>query len=101
MVSVDTSTDAEPKEITVPVEKIMEGIAQYNLCIDTLIVSLQGHSEYAFASTEDLFYRLGIMEAIEDNIKRHGGYMIDEWQYVDARQVPMDIRSRISFKLQD
>ena len=98
MVNVDTSTDAEPKEITVPVEKIMEGIAQCNLCIDTLIVSLQGHSEFAFASTEDLFYRLGIMEAIEKNIKQHGGYMIDEWQYVDARQVPQDIRSRVRFK---
>ena len=98
MVSVDTSADEEPKEITVPVDKIMEGISQCNLCIDTLIVSLQGHSEYAFASTEDLFYRLGIMEAIEENIKQHGGYMIDEWQYVDARQVPQDIRSRVRFK---
>lgn len=98
MVSVDTSADEEPKEITVPVEKIMEGIAQCNLCIDTLIVSLQGHSEFAFTSTDDLFYRLGIMEAIEENIKQHGGYMIDEWQYVDARQVPQDIRSRVRFK---
>lgn len=98
MVSVDTSADAEPKEITVPVDKIMEGISQCNLCIDTLIVSLQGHSEFAFTSTEDLFYRLGIMEAIEENIKQHGGYMIDEWQYVDARQVPQDIRSRVRFK---
>ena len=98
MVSVDTSTDAEPKEITVPVEKIMEGIAQCNLCIDTLYISLKGHPEYDFASTEDLFYRLGIMEAIEENIKRHGGYMIDEWQYVDARQVPQDIRSRVRFR---
>ena len=98
MVSADTSTDAEPKEITVPVEKIMEGIAQCNLCIDTLYISLKGHPEYDFASTEDLFYRLGIMEAIEENIKQHGGYMIDEWQYVDARQVPQDIRSRVRFK---
>ena len=98
MVSADTSEDAEPKEITVPVEKVMEGIAQCNLCIDTLIVSLQGHPEYDFASTDDLFYRLGIMEAIEENIKQHGGYMIDEWQYVDARQVPQDIRSRVRFK---
>ena len=98
MVSVDTSTDAEPKEITVPVEKIMEGIAQCNLCIDTLYISLKGHPEYDFASTDDLFYRLGIMEAIEENIKQHGGYMIDEWQYVDARQVPQDIRSRVRFK---
>lgn len=98
MVSADTSTDAEPKEITVPVEKIMEGISQCNLCIDTLYISLKGHPEYDFASTDDLFYRLGIMEAIEENIKQHGGYMIDEWQYVDARQVPQDIRSRVRFK---
>ena len=98
MVSVDTSADEEPKEITVPVEKIMEGISQCNLCIDTLYISLKGHPEYDFASTEDLFYRLGIMEAIEENIKQHGGYMIDEWQYVDARQVPQDIRSRVRFK---
>lgn len=98
MVSVDTSADEEPKEITVPVEKIMEGIAQCNLCIDTLYISLKGHPEYDFASTDDLFYRLGIMEAIEENIKRHGGYMIDQWQYVDARQVPQDIRSRVRFK---
>ncbi len=98
MVSVDTSADEEPKEITVPVEKVMEGISQCNLCIDTLYISLQGHPEYDFASTDDLFYRLGIMEAIEENIKQHGGYMIDEWQYVDARQVPQDIRSRVRFK---
>ena len=98
MVSADTSTDAEPKEITVPVEKIMEGIAQCNLCFDSLYISLKGHPEYDFASTDDLFYRLGIMEAIEENIKQHGGYMIDEWQYVDARQVPQDIRSRVRFK---
>lgn len=98
MVSADTSEDAEPKEITVPVEKVMEGIAQSNLCIDTLYISLKGHPEYDFASTDDLFYRLGIMDAIEENIKQHGGYMIDEWQYVDARQVPQDIRSRVRFK---
>ena len=98
MVSVDTSADEEPKEITVSVEKIMEGISQCNLCIDTLYISLKGHPEYDFASTDDLFYRLGIMEAIEENIKQHGGYMIDEWQYVDARQVPQDIRSRVRFK---
>ena len=63
MVSVDTSADEEPKEITVPVEKVMEGISQCNLCIDTLYISLKGHPEYDFASTDDLFYRLGIMES--------------------------------------
>jgi hypothetical protein len=86
----------EPKELTVPVDKVLEGISQCNLCIDTLFVTLT--PEYGFASTEDLFYDLGLMNAIEKNIKAHGGYMIDEWQYVDARQVPMDIRSRVRFK---
>ena len=26
--------------------------------------------------------------------------MIDEWQFVDSRQVPIDIRSRVRFKLE-
>ena len=95
---IEEEIDAEPKELTVPVEQVLEGIAQCNLCIDTLFVSLKGHPEYAFASTNDLYYDLHIMEAIEENIERHGGYMIDEWQYVDARQIPMDIRSRVRFK---
>ena len=94
MVSEDTYE--EPKELTVPVDKVLEGISQCNLCIDTLFVTLS--SDYAFVSTEDLFYELGLMNAIEKNIEAHGGYMIDEWQYVDARQVPMDIRSRVRFK---
>lgn len=94
MVSEDTYE--EPKELTVPVDKVLEGISQCNLCIDTLFVTLT--PEYGFASTEDLFYDLGLMNAIEKNIEAHGGYMIDEWQYVDARQVPMDIRSRVRFK---
>ncbi len=96
MVSADTS--AEPRELTVPMDQVLEGIESCNLCIDTLFVTLPKGPEYAFASTEDLFYKLGILEAIEENIERHGGYMIDEWRYVDARQVPMDIRSRVRFQ---
>ena len=42
-----------------------------------------------------------IKDAVELNIKCNGGYMIDEWQFVDSRQVPMDIRSRVRFKLED
>jgi len=98
MVSVDTSEDAEPKEITVPVDKVLEGIAQCNLCIDTLLVTLPKDPKYGFMSTEELFRKLKLMEAIEENIERHGGYMIDEWQFVDARQIPMDIRSRVRFR---
>ena len=94
---IEEEIDAEPKEITVPVDKVLEGIAQCNLCIDTLFVTLT--PDYAFASTEDLFYDLGIMEAIEENIEQHGGYMIDQWQFVDTRQVPQDIRSRVRFRM--
>lgn len=95
---IEEEIDAEPKELTVPVEQVLEGIAQCNLCIDTLFVTLPKDPKYGFMSTEELFHKLNLMEAIEENIERHGGYMIDEWQYVDARQIPMDIRSRVRFK---
>ena len=88
MVSADTSFQ----------DQLLRDIAACNLCTDTLEVMLPDDPKYGFMSTEDLFYELGIMEAIEKSIEQHGGYMIDEWQFVDARQVPMDIRSRVRFK---
>ena len=88
MVSADTSFQ----------DQLLRDIAACNLCTDTLEVKLPEDPKYGFMSTEDLFYELGIMEAIEKSIEQHGGYMIDEWQFVDARQVPMDIRSRVRFK---
>ena len=88
MVSVDTSFQ----------DQLLRDIAACNLCTDTLEVKLPEDPKYGFMSTEDLFYELGIMEAIEESIEQHGGYMIDEWQFVDARQIPMDIRSRVRFK---
>ena len=97
MVSRDTSADAEPRELTVSADRVLEGVAACNLCIDTLFVTLPDAPQYAFLSAEDLFLKLDIKEAVEENIDRHGGYMIDEWRYVDARQVPMDIRSRVRF----
>lgn len=36
-----------------------------------------------------------IKEVLEKNIEEHGGYMIDEWQFVDERQSPMDLRSKV------
>ena len=88
MVSADTSFQ----------DQLLRDIAACNLCTDTLEVMLPDDPKYGFMSTEDLFYELGIMKAIEESIEQHGGYMIDEWQFVDARQVPMDIRSRVRFK---
>ena len=99
MVCAPASEEEEPREVTVSAEEVLDGIAQCNLCIDTLHVICPNNPEYGFMSAEDLFHKLGIKNAVEKNIKRHGGYMIDEWQYVDARQIPMDIRSRVRFKL--
>ena len=101
MVAVDTSMEEEPRELVVPVAEVKEGINNCNLCIDTLIVTLPDSREFWFKSTADLIFKLGIKSTIENNIERHGGYMIDEWQYVDARQIPMDIRSHIVFKYPD
>ncbi|MBQ9310122.1 MAG: hypothetical protein IJ222_04580 [Bacteroidales bacterium] len=70
---------------------------QCNLCTEILTITLPNSQEYWFESTEELILKLGIKEDIEQNIERHGGYMIDEWQYVDSRQIPTDIRSRIRF----
>lgn len=88
----------EPRVLTIPFEKLEEAIKQCNLCIDTLIVTLPDRREYWFMSTDEIIYRLQIKDAIEENIKQHGGYMIDEWQYVDARQIPIDIRAHVRFK---
>lgn len=88
----------EPREITVPLENLKEKIKQCNLCIDTLFVILPDIEKFWFKSSSELIYQLGIKGAIEKNIEQHGGYMIDEWQYVDARQIPIDIKSRVRFK---
>ena len=94
MVSVDAS---EPQEFTFGWADLDSALAQCNLCRNTLYLILPDTEEYQFIDTEDLFRR--IMDKLEANIKAHGGYMIDKWQFVDARQVPMDIRSRVRFKL--
>ena len=79
--------------------KLRKDIENCNLCKNTLRVTLPDSREYWFRSNEDLIYKLDIKEAIEDNIVRNGGYMIDEWLFVDSRQIPIDIRSRICFNI--
>lgn len=94
--SMEESDDAEPTTLTVKLADIEEVLEVCNLCRDTLFVLCP--SEYSFTSTNDLMY--SIKDAVELNIKCNGGYMIDEWQFVDSRQVPIDIRSRVRFKLE-
>ncbi len=94
--SMEESDDAEPTTLTVKLADIEEVLEVCNLCRDTLFVLCP--SEYSFTSTNDLMY--SIKDAVELNIKCNGGYMIDEWQFVDSRQVLIDIRSRVRFKLE-
>ena len=86
----------EPKEMTVPLSELDAALKELNLCRDTLFLVLPDEPRYKFADTEDLFYP--IKDRVEENIGAHGGCMIDEWRFVDDRQVPLDIRSRVRFK---
>lgn len=95
--SMEENDDAESTTLTVKLADIEEVLEECNLCRDTLFVLCP--DDYAFTSTNDLMY--SIKDAVELNIKCNGGYMIDEWQFVDSRQVTMDIRSRVRFKLED
>ena len=94
--SANDDDDTAPKNITVKLADIDEELETCNLCRDTLIVVCP--KECGDSSTNDLM--LPIKDAVELNIKCNGGYMIDEWRFVDSRQVPTDIRSRVRFKLE-
>ena len=94
--SMEENDDAASMTLTVKLADIEEVLEECNLCRDTLIVLCP--DDYAFTSTNDLMY--SIKDAVELNIKCNGGYMIDEWQFVDSRQVPTDVRSRIRFKME-
>lgn len=96
MSPVEEDEDGEPKDITVKLADVDEVLETCNLCRDTLIVVCP--NDCGFSTTDDLMYP--IKDAVELNIRCNGGYMIDEWQYVDSRQVPTDIRSRVRFKLE-
>ena len=93
----DQDDDTEPKTLTVKLADIDEVLETCNLCRDTLFVVCP--EDCAFSTTNDLM--APIKDAVELNIRCNGGYMIDEWQFVDSRQVPTDIRSRVRFKLED
>ena len=94
--SVEEDEDTEPRTFTVKLADVEEVLENCNLCRDTLFVVCP--DSCAFSTTNDLMYP--IKDAVELNIECNGGYMIDEWQFVDSRQVPMDIRSRVRFKLE-
>ena len=83
-------------EYITKLENVHEALKNCNLCQDTLFVELPDTPEYMFADTREVIGEL--MDAIEKNIEAHGGYMIDEWQFVDERQQPMSVLSHVRLK---
>lgn len=96
---LDEDENAEPKNLTVKIADIKEAIGQCNLCRDTITALLPNDPKYWFKSTDELMYP--IKDDVEKNIKRHGGFMIDEWQYVYRQQAPRDIRYLVRFQMED
>ena len=83
-------------EYITKLENVHEALKNCNLCQDMLFVELPDTPEYMFADTRAVIGEL--MDAIEKNIEAHGGYMIDEWQFVDERQQPMSVLSHVRLK---
>ncbi|MBP5361268.1 MAG: sel1 repeat family protein [Bacteroidaceae bacterium] len=73
-----------------------EALLNCNLCSDTLFVKVPSEPQFAFRTSEELIE--SFKDAAEENIERNGGYMIDEWQFVDYRQQPMHLLSRLRFE---
>ena len=91
----DDDENDEPLDAAVPLSELDAALEKVNLCHDTLYLTLPDEPRYSFVDTEDLFRP--IKRKLEANIEAHGGYMIDEWRFVDERQVPMDLRSCVRF----
>ena len=57
---------------------------KYNLFEDVLIVEYPNTPDNWFVPTQQLISPL--MESIEANIERNGGYMTDNWNFVHAEE---------------
>lgn len=84
-------------EITTTIAEVKDALHRCNLCQDVLVVVYPNVPENWFLHTEDNLWEL--MEYIEENIERNGGYMIDEWQFVDEKQQLKDVRNCVRLKL--
>jgi TPR repeat protein len=73
-----------------------EAMLSCNLCRDTLFVKVPDDPQFAFRTSEELIEPF--KDAAEKNIERNGGYMTDEWQFVDHRQQPIHLLSRLRFE---
>lgn len=86
-------------EYKITPDKVSEILRQCNLCTDVITIVYPNESCNWFMKTEDQLCKW--YKEMEDNVKRSGGYMIDEWQYVDANQQVMDLRGHVKLKLED
>lgn len=86
-------------EIRTTKEKMTETLQSCNLCVDVVTIVYPNENQYWFMDTEDTLYQW--YDEMEANIERNGGYMIDEWQYVDSAQNVMDLRSHVRIELAD
>jgi hypothetical protein len=85
----------EERLLSVKLKDIEDALKHCNLCRDTLTVYYPDNKMFWFNTTAELMRAFCIKDALEKNIEEHGGYMIDEWQFVDERQSPMDLRSKV------
>ena len=85
-------------EIRTKLADAKEALQKCNLCTDHLYILFPNKPEYWFFDYEDEM--LEFMSDIESNINAHGGYMIDEWQFVDADQNLMDVRAIVTLELE-
>ncbi len=93
----ESSDDEQPaQELHVLWTEAEEALLSCNLCRDTLFVKVPDDPQFAFRTSEELIEPF--KDAAEENIERNGGYMIDEWQFVDHRQQPMHLLSRLRFE---
>ncbi len=76
-------------EYRAKLENVKDALQNCNLCEDTLFVELPDTPEYMFFDTMDTVR--DFLDIIEENIERNGGYMIDEWQFVDKEQNLMNV----------
>ena len=92
------SSDGElpAQELHVLWTEAEKALLSCNLCRDTLFVKVPDEPQFAFRTSEELIEPF--KDAAEENIERNGGYMIDEWQFVDYRQQPMHLLSRLRFE---
>lgn len=86
------------RDKAIALSELEKVLPNFNLCKERITVVYPDDRQYWFMPTAELIDTFGIKEALEKNIEAHDGYMIDEWQFVDKRQQPIDLRSQVKLE---